>query len=736
MRRGPDASSMEACGKDSAKTYCPYCGVGCGLVLDFEGGRPTKVRGDVQHPANFGEICAKAAHLLPTISPPGRALYPQIRRHRGESLKRTTWGDSLGYIAGRFNEIIDRHGPDAIAFYGSGQLLTEDYYVFNKLAKGFLGTNNFDTNSRLCMASTVAAYSAALGADGPPGCYADIELADLFLLVGTNTAWCHPIVFRRIEKRKQQDPANVKVIVVDPRRTRTAELADLHLPIKPGTDLILLNAILAHLIRIEAIDGEFIRQHTHGWDALRENVTATPLERSAAQCGIAPDQIIETATLFGRAQRPLSMWSMGANQSSSGTKKNLGIINLHLATGKIGRPGCGPFSLTGQPNAMGGRETGGLAHLLPGYRRIANASDRVEVARLWGLGPSSIASSPGLSALEIFDGLLDGRVKAVWIICTNPAVSMPDLNHATRALAAAELVVVQDSFHPTDTTMHADVILPAAHWPEKEGVMTNSERRITYLPKLLDPPGEAMPDWAIGTMFAQTMGYAQHFDYLGAEAIFNEYRTLTTGTLLDISGVTYQRLREGPIQWPCPSLGHAGTARLYSDYTFATPDGCAHFVLTDYHNPAEAPDADYPLILTTGRVRNQWHTMTRTGTAPALLKDAPAPYLEVNPADAASAGLGDRDWAEARSRRGIFIAQVRVTEAVPVGTCFAPFHWGRQAGKDRAANNLTNRAIDPLSKQPELKFAAICLRRLPQAATDTSHSEDAALTSQTPNAQP
>lgn len=703
---------MQTRGKHSAKTYCPYCGVGCGLEVEFAGTRPVKVRGDALHPANFGEICAKAAHLLPTIRPPGRALHPLLRKSRGEPLKRATWGSALSHIADRFNQIIERHGPDAVAFYGSGQLLTEDYYVFNKLAKGFLGTNNFDTNSRLCMASTVAAYTAALGADGPPGCYADIELADLFLLVGTNTAWCHPIVFRRIQKRKQQDPANVKIIVVDPRRTRTAEFADLHLPIKPGTDLILLNAILAHLIRSEAIDGEFIRQHTNGWEDLCERVMAWPIERTAALCRITPGQIIEAARLFGRAARPLSMWSMGANQSSSGTQKNLAVINLHLATGTIGRAGCGPFSLTGQPNAMGGRETGGLAHLLPGYRRIANAADRADVARQWGLGPAAISSRPGLSALEIFDGLLDGRVKAVWIICTNPAVSMPDLNYVTRALQAAELVVVQDSFHPTATTMYADVMLPAAHWPEKEGVMTNSERRITYLPKLLEPPGDALPDWAIGTLFARAMGYGESFDYTTAATIFDEYRSLTAGTPVDLSGVTYERLRETPLQWPCPAAGHPGTPRLYSDYSFATPDGRARFVLTDYQEPAEVTDREYPLILTTGRVRNQWHTMTRTGTVPALLKDAPEPYLEVNPADAELAGLNDKDWAEARSRRGAFAAQVRITEAVPIGTCFAPFHWGRQSGDKRAANNLTNRAMDPVSKQPELKFAAINLRRV------------------------
>jgi ferredoxin-nitrate reductase len=692
------------------KTYCPYCGVGCGLEVELDGERAVKIRGDKAHPANFGEICAKAAHLIPTIRPAGRALHPLLRRRRDEPLERASWDDALGYTARRFQEIIARHGPNSIAFYGSGQLLTEDYYVFNKLVKGFLGTNNFDTNSRLCMASTAAAYTAALGSDGPPGCYGDIELADLFMLLGTNTAWCHPILFRRIEKRKRQDPANVKVIVVDPRRTRTAELADLHLPIRPGTDLILLNAILAELIRDERVDRDFIRDHTSGWKEIYQSVMAWPIERSAVSCGIAPSLIKDAATMFGLAPRPLSMWSMGANQSTSGTQKNLAIINLHLATGTIGRPGCGPFSLTGQPNAMGGRETGGLSHLLPGYRRISNEADRIAVARAWGLRPAAIASEPGLSALEIFDGLMDGRVKAVWIICTNPAVSMPNLDHAARALAKAELVVVQDSFHPTDTTMYADVVLPAAHWPEKEGVMTNSERRITYLPKLLDSPGEALPDWKIGALFAQTLGYGESFDYANAESIFEEYRTLTAGTLVDISGISYARLRKSPLQWPCPEDEHPGTERLYGDQIFPTPDGRARFILTEYQPPAETPDAEYPLILTSGRIRNQWHTMTRTGKAAALLKDTPAPYLEVHPDDAAAAGLQEDDWAEARSRRGAMVARVRITSAIRSGTCFAPFHWGRLSGEGNAANNLTNRAMDPVSKQPELKFAAIQLR--------------------------
>jgi ferredoxin-nitrate reductase len=584
-------------------------------------------------------------------------LYPQMRLHRAGNGQRTSWGHALDYVSRRFQEIIEKDGPDAIAFYGSGQLLIEDYYAFKKLAKGFLGTNNFDTNSRLCMASTVAAYTVALGADGPPLAYNDIELANLFFLVGSNAAWCHPIIYRRVEKRKRQDRDNVKIIVVDPRRTETAELADLHLAIRPGSDLALMNAMLAVLIREQLIDQEFIALHTTGWNELRASAIEWTPERAAAICGIEPASIVEAARLFGHSRRPVSMWSMGVNQSTVGTRKSLAIINLHLATGTIGRPGCGPFSLTGQPNAMGGREVGGLSHLLPGYRRVESLRDRIDVARSWKLGPQQPSARPGLSALELFDGLVDGRVKAVWIICTNPAASMPDLERTAEALLRAALVVVEDSFHPTDTSIYADVLLPAAQWPEKEGVMTNSERRITYLPKLLEPPGEALPDWQIAALFGRTMGFEDDFGFSDAEAVFDEYKHLTANTIVDIGGISYRRLRdEGLIQWPCPAKDHPGTARLYLDHRFATADGRARFILTEHQVPAETPDSEFPLILTTGRVRNQWHTMTLTGKAVALLKHTPEPYLEVHPDDAANAGVHDGEFVEVRSRRAVFIA--------------------------------------------------------------------------------
>src|SRR5712692_2562054 len=468
------------------QSLCPYCGVGCGLLVRVDEGRVTRVKGDPEHPANFGDICAKAVHLPPALRAPDRLLYPQIRVRRDGELERAPWELALRFAADRMREIVAAHGPDAVAFYGSGQLLTEEYYVAAKLAKGFVGTNNFDTNSRLCMASAAAGYTRSFGADGPPAAYADLELADCFFLIGTNTADCHPIVFKRIRKRKLAAPDDVCVIVADPRWTETADIADLHLPLRPGTDIALLNAMLHVLWQEGLVDRAFMDCHTTGAEALREVIARYPPERAAAITGLSREIIVSAALRFGRARAALTLWSMGINQSHVGTDKNAAILNLHLATGQIGRPGAGPFSLTGQPNAMGGRETGGLAHLLPGYRLVSDAAARAAVERHWAIAAGRLPSTPGRSALEIFDGLASGEVRAVWIICTNPAASMPDLDIVEKALRQAELVVVQDAYHPTETTRFADVLLPAAQWPEKDGVMTNSERRLTYLPKLVD----------------------------------------------------------------------------------------------------------------------------------------------------------------------------------------------------------------------------------------------------------
>jgi ferredoxin-nitrate reductase len=592
------------------RTQCPYCGVGCGLLVQIEAGQAVRVKGDPHHPANFGDVCAKAVMLPRALHTPDRLLYPHLRPRRDQTLTRASWPLALKTIAQRFRSILTQDGPDAVAFYGSGQLLTEDYYVANKLAKGFLGTNNFDANSRLCMASAVAGYKASLGMDGPPAAYADIDLADGFFIIGSNTAECHPIVFHRIKRRKEQAPEDVKVIVVDPRRTETTDIADVHLPIRPGADIALLNAMLSVLVEQGLVDQEFIAAHTQGWQELRAHLAPYAPEAVQEVCGLSARHIREAALLFGQARRVLSLWSMGINQSTAGVQKNQAIINLHLATGQIAKPGAGPFSLTGQPNAMGGREVGGLSHLLPGYRSVLDPQHRAEVAALWGVPPEHLAATPGYTAVELFHALVEGKVKAVWIMGTNPAVSMPNLDVVEKGLRQAELVVVQDAYHPTDTTRFADVLLPAAQWSEKEGVMTNSERTLTYLPRLVDPPGEALPDWQILTWFARELGFREAFAFAAAEEVFEEFKRFTTGRLMDISGVSYARLLQAPVQWPCPTPDHPGTARLYSDGRFPTPDGRARFIPVEHVDPVERPSRDYPLILTTGMVVQSMASMS------------------------------------------------------------------------------------------------------------------------------
>ena len=694
------------------KTYCPYCGVGCGLLAGIANGAVAKIKGDNDHPSSLGDLCLKAVYLPETLKTFDRLIYPQIRACSDGPFKRATWERSIGYLAQRFRAIIDEHGPDAVAFYGSGQLTTEEYYIANKLAKGFIGTNNFDTNSRLCMSSAVAGYNASFGSDGPPASYVDLDEANCFLLIGSNTADCHPVIFKRIKQRKLSAPNDVMIICVDPRRTETADFADLHLPIRPGSDIALLNSMLYVLLDENLIDREFVAQRTNGFAGLINAIKSYSPRVAQEICGIAECLIVEAALIFGKAQRALSLWSMGVNQSTVGVHKNNAIHNLHLATGKIGKPGCGPFSLTGQPNAMGGREVGGLSHMLPGYRTVENPQHRDEVERHWGVPFGSIAPKPGLAALEQFEALAEGKVKAIWILCTNPAASAPNTDVIEKALRQAELVVVQDAYHPTATSKFAHVLLPAAQWSEKEGVMTNSERRLTYMPKLVEPPGEALPDWQIIARFATAMGFDKAFAYQSAKEIFAEYAALTSNRVCDCSGMSYRKLKSSPLQWPYPKIQRRPTARLYSDGFFPTANGRANFLAVEHATPAETTDAVYPLVLTTGRSKYHWHTMTRTGKNPALRKSAPEPILELHRLDARRYGIQDADFVEVISRRGKVMVQCRVTEEITRGTCFLPFHWGRDQGFFKAANNLTISARDPVSRQPELKACAVRLRKV------------------------
>jgi len=682
-------------------TTCCFCGVGCGVIASSSNNTINVVRGDPSHPANFGRLCTKGAALHLSTDPAARLLYPEVCG------RRASWDEALEFAAIRFREIIAAHGPDAVAFYISGQLLTEDYYVFNKLAKGLVGTNNVDTNSRLCMSSAVAGYKMSLGADAPPCAYEDLEAADLILIAGSNTAFAHPIVYRRIEDARAKNP-NLKVIVIDPRATVTARAADLHLALKPGSDVALFNAMLHVLRRDGLLSSSYIRANTEGLAALNPLLDQWPPERAAEVCELQVEKIIQAARLFGRANAALSLYCQGLNQSANGTFKNSALINLHLATGQIGKPGAGPFSLTGQPNAMGGREVGGMANLLSAHRDLSNPDHRREIANFWGV--RSVPERPGKTAVEMFEAIGRGEIKAVWIACTNPAQSMPDVHAVRRALERAEFVVVQEAFRDAETCAYADVLLPAASWAEKEGTVTNSERRISRVRAAVAPPGEARPDWQIAVDFAHRVFPAKagtQFPYKSPEEIFNEHRETTRGRDLDITGLSYALLeRDGPQQWPYPAGATGGRTRLYADGVFPTPSGRARFVATEYVPPAEAPDDQYPLRLTTGRLRDQWHSMTRTGLVARLFSHSPEPEVLVSEATLSTLKIQSGDLVRVTSRRGSLVMKARASDDMRPGDAFIAMHWGARFMGGAGTNALTLPAIDPYSKQPELKHAA------------------------------
>ena len=629
------------------KSTCCYCGVGCGVIIATDAGKITGVRGDPHHPANFGRLCTKGATLHLTARDELRALYPELRSGRDQKRQRVSWDVALDSVVDKFADIIQQHGPDAVAFYVSGQLLTEDYYVFNKLAKGLIGTNNVDTNSRLCMASAVAGYKTTLGMDAPPGCYEDIDHAQCIFIAGSNTAYAHPIVFRRIEdarqKRIEQHNPDLKLIVVDPRRTDTACAADLHLAILPGTDVALFNAMLHVMLWEGWCDQDYIAAHTAGFDQLKATVREMTPKYAAAICGIAEEDIVRAAQWF--AQGPtLSLYCQGLNQSIHGTQKNAALINLHLATGQIGKPGAAPLSLTGQPNAMGGREVGGMAGVLSGHRDLANPVHRAEVAALWGI--PDVPAAPGKTAVEMFEAVRRGEIKAIWIACTNPMQSMPNLNLVKEALDVAEFVVVQEAFRNTETAHYADLLLPASTWGEKEGTVTNSERCISRVRQAVAPPGEARHDWQIVVDFAQRLEQRLHkpslLAYTTPEAIFNEHRATTVGRDLDIGGLSYALLENsGPQQWPLPMGATQGRKRLYEDGVFPTASGRANFANTIYAPVAEDTDTRFPLHLNTGRLRDQWHGMSRTGSVGRLFSHAEEPLLSMHADDMARRKLAD-----------------------------------------------------------------------------------------------
>ncbi|MBZ0091099.1 MAG: molybdopterin-dependent oxidoreductase, partial [Sulfuricellaceae bacterium] len=655
-------------------------------------------------------LCSKGAALGETLSLDDRLLHPEIDGQR------VTWDAALDSVAQRFQQVIAEHGPDAVAFYVSGQLLTEDYYVANKLMKGFIGSGNIDTNSRLCMSSAVAGYKATLGADAPPACYEDIHRTACLFIAGSNTAYAHPVLFRRIEEARAANP-DLKLIVADPRRTDTAAAADLHLALLPGTDVALFNGMLHVLVWEGLIAPGFIRDHTRGFAALKEAVREYTPRTVSGICGVPEADIVLAAKWFGSSPATLSLYCQGLNQSIHGTAKNTALINLHLATGQIGKPGAGPLSLTGQANAMGGRETGTMATLLPGHRNLNDFADRAEVARFWGI--DRLPEPPGKTALELFEAAARGEIKALWIACTNPAQSLPNQALVRAALERVDLVVLQEAWGTTETAAYADVLLPAATWPEKSGTMTNSERCISRIQAALPPPGEARADWEIVADFARRYGRLcgkpaeALFPYRNSEQIFDEFRELTRGRDLDITGLSYAMLeREGPQQWPFPEGAQGGAARLYRDGVFATPDGRARFVASPYQATAEEPDADYPLRLNTGRLRDQWHGMSRTGQVAKLYGHAPEPLLDMNPHDMACRNLADGDLVNIASRRGKMVLKARAVAESHPGQVFVPMHWGAAFVSGHGANGLTTSARDAESLQPELKHAAVAVEKI------------------------
>jgi assimilatory nitrate reductase catalytic subunit len=722
--------------KSEVKSTCCYCGVGCGVIIEAESGRITGVRGDPEHPANRGRLCTKGATLHLTARPENRLLHPERRHVRGGPGSRIGWDEALDSAAERFAEIIRAHGPDAVAFYISGQLLTEDYYVFNKLAKGLVGTNNVDTNSRLCMSSAVAGYKQTLGADAPPCSYGDIAQAGVIFIAGANPAVAHPIVFRYIEDARAANPG-LRVIVADPRLTETAAIADLHLAIRPGSDIALFNGMLNVLVNENLIDEDYITAHTDGFATLREVVRNYPPAIAADLCGIATADLLRAARWFAGSGPALSLYCQGLNQSVHGTHNNAALIHLHLATGQIGKPGAGPFSLTGQPNAMGGREVGGLANLLPAHRDLANPADRAEIARFWGV--PYVPARPGKPAVDLFKALKTGEIKAVWIACTNPAQSLPDVGAVRAALRAADYVVLQETFADTDTADYADLLLPATGWGEKEGTVTNSERCISRVRAAVPPSGEARHDWQIAADFARRLGKKldhaaadRLFPYAGPADIFAEHCASTRGRDLDITGLSHAVLeRDGPQQWPYPEGATAGRVRLYEDGIFPTADGRARFVPVEHQPTAEVPDSELPISLISGRMRDHWHGMSRTGTVPRLFNLEDEPLLAMHPCDMRHRGLADGDIARVRNGRGEIRVRVAAQAGLAKGCAWLPMHWGSRFMNSAGANALTCDAADPHSRQPELKHAAVQVERLdltyPLAVLRRCADTDAAL---------
>ncbi|MGL4489142.1 MAG: molybdopterin-dependent oxidoreductase [Rhizobiaceae bacterium] len=703
----------------TTKTTCPYCGVGCGVLATPQADGSVKIEGDPDHPANFGRLCSKGSALGETMALDERLLYPEINH------KQVSWGEALDLVATKFSESIREHGPDSVAFYASGQMLTEDYYAANKLMKGFIGTANIDTNSRLCMASSVAGHKRAFGSDTAPGTYEDLELADLIVLVGSNLAWCHPVLYQRIAAAKEQRP-DMKVVLIDPRRTMSADIADLHLPIKPDGDVALFFGLLGHLAKTGRFDQNYIENYVSGMEAALENLPAH--SQVLEQTGLSAEILAQFYDLFANTEKSVTVYSQGVNQSVCGTDKVNAIINCHLATGRIGKPGMGPFSVTGQPNAMGGREVGGLANMLAAHMDIENSAHRDIVKSFWKA--PTIATKPGLKAVDLFKAVADGRIKALWIMATNPVDSLPDADAVREAIKACPFVVVSDVSTRTDTIAHATVKLPAAAWGEKDGTVTNSERRISRQRGFLDLPGDARPDWWHVAEVAKRMGHVSGFAWQGPSEIFAEHAALSgkdnDGTRdfdisahASISTAGYHGLR--PFQWPLPANSTKTTNERFFAYgRFYTPDRKARAVAVACPQSAASPSQPRPgpgsgtshnwLTLNTGRIRDQWHTMTRTGQSSRLSQHLAEPFCEIHPADASRLNITDASLVELENQFGKVILRALITPRQQQGSVFAPMHWSHEYASAGRIGILVPPVVDPVSGQPASKNGAVSVR--------------------------
>ncbi|MDF1855051.1 nitrate reductase [Pseudooceanicola sp.] len=692
---------MDGSALPEVRSTCPYCGVGCGVLLRADAAGGIAVRGDPDHPANFGRLCSKGAALGETVGLEGRLLAPVVNGVE------TGWDRALDLVAGKFSAAIAEHGPDSVAFYVSGQLLTEDYYVANKLMKGFIGSANIDTNSRLCMASSVAGHKRAFGSDTVPGTYEDLDEADLVVLVGSNLAWCHPVLYQRILAARAK--RGTKLVVIDPRRTASCDGAELHLPIRPGGDVVLFNRLLAEIEARDATDADFLT-HVSGAEA----AFAAARMQDTGPTGLSEAMISAFADLWLSHDRVVTIYSQGVNQSSAGSDKVNAILNCHLATGRIGKPGCGPFSVTGQPNAMGGREVGGLANMLACHLDIENPDHRMAVAEFWSA--PTMPTQPGLKAVDMFRAVADGQIKALWIIHTNPAVTMPDADAVRDAIAACPFTVVSDITAETDTARLADVLLPATAWGEKDGSVTNSDRTISRQRAVRPMPGQARPDWQALAEVGQRMGWHAAFDYAGPAEIFRDYAALSGiaagfGRDFDISGLKdlgeadYAGLE--PFRWPLSASRQGG--RFFGDGRFFHPDGKARMLALEHRPPVARTGAKYPFRLNTGRIRDQWHTMTRTGLSPRLSAHLAEPFLDIHPADARAQGIAAASLIRLRSPEGSAILRARITDEVQKGEVFAPMHWTGETAPSARIDALIAGVTDPVSGQPESKAAVVAL---------------------------